>query len=56
MLLGSNRNSPETRVTTDKPKNLLLDAARIVGRGFLLGVGFSIALGAAVLIAQQVIA
>jgi hypothetical protein len=43
-------------VITDKPKNLLLDAVGIVGRGFLLGVAFSIALGAAVLIAQQVIA
>ena len=41
-------------MTTDKPKNLLLHAAGIVGRGFLLGVGISIALGITVMIAQQV--
>jgi hypothetical protein len=39
---------------TEKPKNLLLQAARIVGRGFLLGVGLSISLVILVLIAQGV--
>jgi hypothetical protein len=41
-------------MTTDKPQNPLLHAASIAGRGFLLGVGFSIALGIAVLIGRQV--
>src|SRR3974390_1694994 len=34
-------------MTTDKPKNLVVHAAGIVGRGFLLGLGFSFALGLA---------
>jgi hypothetical protein len=41
-------------MTTDKPKNLLLPVAGLVGRGFLLGVGVSIALGFAVLIGREV--
>jgi hypothetical protein len=41
-------------VTEGKPKNPLLHAAGIVGRGFLLGVGFSVALGVALLIGRQV--
>jgi hypothetical protein len=41
-------------MTTDKPRNPLLHAAGIVGRGFLLGVGFSFALGIAVIIGSQV--
>ena len=41
-------------MTTDKPKNLLFHAAGLVGRGFLLGVGFSFALGIAVLFGRQV--
>jgi hypothetical protein len=41
-------------MTTDKPRNPLLHAAGIGGRGFLLGVGFSIALGIAVIVGQQV--
>jgi hypothetical protein len=40
-------------MTTDAPRNPLLHAARIVGRGFLLGVGFSFALGIAVIIGSQ---
>jgi hypothetical protein len=40
-------------VTTDKPKNPLLHAAGIVGRGFLLGLGFSIALGAVFVVGQK---
>jgi hypothetical protein len=41
-------------MTIDKPKNLLLHAAGIVGRGFLLGLGFSIALGAVFIVGRQV--
>lgn len=41
-------------MTEGKPKNPLLHAAGIVGRGFLLGVGFSVALGVALLIGRQV--
>ena len=40
-------------MTDGKPKNPLLHAAGIVGRGFLLGVGFSTAVGIAVFIGQQ---
>jgi hypothetical protein len=41
-------------MTTDMPRNPLLHAAGIVGRGFLLGVGFSFALGIAVVIGSRV--
>jgi hypothetical protein len=41
-------------MTTDKPQNPLIHAAGIVGRGFLLGVGFSFALGIAAVIGWQV--
>jgi hypothetical protein len=41
-------------MTADKPKNLLLHAAGIVGRGFLLGLGFSFALGIAAIVGYQV--
>jgi hypothetical protein len=37
-------------LNTEKSKNLLLYAAGIVGRGFLLGLGFSFALGIAAII------
>jgi hypothetical protein len=39
---------------SDKPRNLLLHAASIVGRRFLLGFGFSFALGIAATIGWQV--
>jgi len=41
-------------MTSDMPRNPLLHAAGIVGRGFLLGVGFSFALGIAVIIGSRV--
>ena len=41
-------------MTTDKSKTLLLHAAGIVGRGFLLGIGFSFALGIAATIGWKV--
>jgi len=41
-------------MTTDKPKNPILHAAGIVGRGFLLGAGFLIALGIAAIIGWKV--
>jgi len=41
-------------MTTDKSKTLLLHAAGIVGRGFLLGLGFSFALGIAATIGWKV--
>ena len=41
-------------MTTDMPRNPLLRAAAIIGRGFLLGVGFSFALGIAVIIGSRV--
>jgi hypothetical protein len=40
-------------MNADKPANPVLHAARIVGRGFLLGLGFSIALGAFAVIGWQ---
>jgi hypothetical protein len=41
-------------MTEGKAKNSVLHAAGIVGRGFLLGVGFSFALGIAAIVGYQV--
>jgi hypothetical protein len=40
-------------MSTVPPTNPLLHAAKVVGRGFLLGLGFSVALGAAAVIGQE---